>query len=115
MKKLFLAVCMLCVSAYIMPTTAYAENLTFGVYFDEADAQPDKSRVPVKRPTASITEHTLYINDCNSCVLQLVQDNEVVYSIVITSDTAELPESLTGNYELQIVRGNVCFWTEIEL
>lgn len=115
MKKVFLALCFFCASAYIMPAAAYQENqLIFGVSYDASKTQ-DKSRIPVKRPTAYISGHTLYIYGCEGCVLQLVQDGEVVYSTVITSDTIELPETFTDIYDLQIVRGKICFWTEIEL
>lgn len=116
MKKLILAVCMLCASAYIMPVAAYEEEpLTFGVYYDEAKTGYNKPRTPIKRPTAFIIGHTLYIYSCEGCALHLAQDDEIVYSDVITSDTIELPESFTGSYKLLIVRGNICFWAEIEL
>lgn len=115
MKKLFLAVCIFCASASIMPAATYEKTtLTFGVSYDENKTYPIP-RTPVKRPTAYISGHTLYIYGCEGCVLQLVQNGEVVYSTVITSDTIELPETFTGIYDLQIVRGKICFWTEIEL
>lgn len=115
MKKVFLALCIFCASASIMLAAANQENqLTFGVSYDDSNTR-DKSRTTVKRPIAYITGHTLYINDCEGCVLQLVQNGEVGYSIVITSDTVELPETFTGDYELQILRGNICFWTDVEL
>lgn len=115
MKKIFLALCLFCASASIMPAAAYQENqLTFGVSYDDSNVR-DHPRTPVKRPTAYISGHTLYIYGCEGCVLQLVQNGEVIYSTVIASDTVELPETFTGNYDLQIVRGNICFWTEIEL
>lgn len=115
MKKVFLAVCIFCASAYIMPAAAYEKTtLTFGVSYDDSNIR-SLPRTPVKRPTAYISGHTLYIYGCEGCVLQLVQNGEVVYSTVITSDTIELPETFTGIYDLQIVRGKICFWTEIEL
>lgn len=116
MKKAFLALCVFCASASIMLAAANQENqLTFGISYDDSKTYPDKTRTPVKRPTAYISGHTLYINGCEGCVLQLVQNGEVVYSIVITSDTVELPETFMGDYELQILRGDICFWADIEL
>lgn len=114
MKKVFLAICLLCVSAYMMPVSANEEPLTFGVYYEYGDVY-QHPRTPAKCPTASINDHTLYINGCEGCTLRLMLDDETVYSTVITSDTVELPENLSGSYELQIVRGSICFWTEIEL
>lgn len=40
-------------------------------------------RTPVKPPSASLNDHTLYIEDATGCTLQLVQDDEIVYSTVI--------------------------------
>lgn len=116
MKKVFLALCFFCASATIMPAAAYHQEnqLTFSVNYDDLNIR-SHPRTPVKRPTAYISGHTLFIYGCEGCVLQLVQNSEVVYSTIITSNTVDLPDTLTGNYELQIVRGKICFWTEIEL
>jgi len=113
MKRVFLAICLFCTSAYIMPVAAY-DDLTFSVCFDESNIIK-KPRTPVKCPMASIDGHTLYIESCEGCQLQLVKDNDVVYSTVITSGVVELPDTFTGNYELRIIRGGICFWAEIEL
>lgn len=115
MKKVFLAISLLCASAYMMPVSAEEEPLTFDVYYDDVNTLPGHPRTPVKCPTASIVGHTLYITGCEDCILQLMLGDKTVYSIVITADTVELPESLDGNYELRIVQGNYCFWAEIEL
>lgn len=74
-----------------------------------------KPRTPIKCPSASIEGHTLYINDCDGCMLQLLGENGIVYSTIIVDSIAELPEDLTGIYELQVIRGNYCFWAEVEL
>ena len=74
---------------------------------------------PVQVPSVSIDGHTLYFfTPCDGCVLNLVDENGVVvYSLVIPEATTslELPAELSGEYELQIVRGNYCFWGEIDL
>jgi len=72
-------------------------------------------RTPVKRPTASISNHTLYIQGCNGCILQLISDNDIVYTTVISGGTVELPEEFTGTFRIEIIRGDYCFWAEIEL
>lgn len=72
-------------------------------------------KAPVRCPSASINGHTLYINGCDGCIMQLLEGDDIVYSAVITDGIVELPEELTGIYELQIIRGNYCFWAEIEL
>lgn len=72
-------------------------------------------KVPVRCPSASINEHTLYIEGCDGCIMQLLDGDDIVYSAVIADGVVELPEELTGIYELQIIRGDYCFWAEIEL
>ncbi|MCI5504893.1 MAG: hypothetical protein ACI3YT_09475 [Prevotella sp.] len=115
MKKVILAICIFCFTVCVVSAASIeGTELIFGVCFDESDIFPDKPRTPIKRPTAYLMNHTLYIYDCEGCMLRILKNNEVIYSIVINSDMVELPESLTGLYELQVVRGEIRFWTEIE-
>lgn len=114
MKKFIILFCFLCI--YNTENFATTESeIDFEIYYDEKDGVKGNPRSPVKTPDASLDDHTLYIYACEGCVLQLVQNDEVVYSTIITSDIVELPESLSGTYELQIIRGNYCFWADIEL
>ena len=67
---------------------------------------PHKS--PVQVPEVSL----------DGCVLNIVDGSgALVYTLVIPAGTTslELPATLTGDYELQIIRGNYCFWGEIVL
>ena len=73
-------------------------------------------RTPVMIPEVTMSGHTLhFITPCTGLTLQLVQDDEVCYETVITSDYLEIPSSIRGVYELQILRGNYVFFAEIEL
>ena len=80
--------------------------------------QPIK-RSPVMAPSLSLEDYTLYFNtSCDGCVLQLVnEDGDIEYGIIIPEDTEtlSLPLYLEGEYELQIIRGNYCFYGYIEL
>ena len=70
---------------------------------------------PIVIPRASLDGHTLhFITPCTGLTLQLVQDDEVCYETVITSDYLEIPSSITGVYELQILRGDYVFFAEVE-
>ena len=77
------------------------------------------NRSPVMAPTLCIEDHTLYfITPCDGCLLQLLnEDGEVEFAIEIPeeSETLTLPFYLEGEYELQIIRGNFCFFGFIEL
>ena len=67
-------------------------------------------------PEVTIDGHTLhFITPCTGLTIQLVQDDEVYYETVITSDYLEIPSSITGVYELQILRGDYVFFADIDL
>ena len=74
---------------------------------------------PIQVPEISLDDYTLYFfTPCDGCTLNLVDENNVVvYTIVIPANTTSwvLPATLSGEYELQIIRGNHCFWGMIEL
>lgn len=74
---------------------------------------------PVQVPSVSLDGHTLYFfTPCDGCTLNLVDENDVVvYTLVIPAGTTSLalPATLSGNFELQIIRGNYCFWGTITL
>ena len=74
---------------------------------------------PIVPPSIGIEGNTLYIySGCVDDTLQLVDaDDTVVYYEEITDSISEitLPESLSGEYELQILQGNFCFYAVIEL
>lgn len=63
-------------------------------------------------------ENILIYSPLEDSVLQLVNDEgEVEYSIVIPENAMSLalPSYLSGEYELQIIRGQFCFYGYIEL
>ena len=67
-------------------------------------------------PIVDLDDHTLYFTtSCVGDTLQLVQNGVVVYSTVIASDEVELPATLEGDFELQIIHDNWLFYGIIEL
>jgi len=75
---------------------------------------PHKS--PVQVPIVDLDNHTLYFTtSCVGDTLQLVQNDVVVYSTVIADDEVELPETLTGEFEIQIIQDEWLFYGVIEL
>lgn len=71
---------------------------------------------PVQVPIVDLEDHTLYFTtSCVGDTLQLVQNDVVVYSTIITSNEVELPATLEGEFELQIIHGNWLFYGDIEL
>ena len=80
---------------------------------------PGHPKSPVTPPSVSIDGHTLYLySGCAGATLQVVHALGVaVYTeeLYETTTEVELPETLLGEYELQILRGNYCFYAAIEL
>ena len=74
---------------------------------------------PVQMPTVVQDGYTLYIiNGCTGATLVLRDALETeVYSTLITDETDEiiLPSTLSGTYEILIIRGSITFGGEIEL
>ena len=79
---------------------------------DPTDDKPTGPKFPVLVPEVSIDDYVLTVDDsCLGCELRLVDENDnVVYTTVITSNTLVLPSYLSGEYELQIIRGIWCFY-----
>ena len=74
---------------------------------------------PITIPTISLDDHTLYFDTpCDGCTLNIVDSNNVVvYTTVIPTGTTSLvlPQTLSGEYELQIICGNYLFYGKIDL
>ncbi len=74
---------------------------------------------PVLMPTVVQDGYTLYFySGCAGSTLQIRDEFEtVVYSTAITDETDEitLPTTLSGSYEIRLIRGSNTFVGEIEL
>ena len=113
------------ISCMAFPTTTFAQvRNTEPILLQITDIDPTADlggphKAPVQVPSVSLDDHTLYFfTPCDGCTLNLVDENDVVvYTIVIPAGTTSLllPATLSGNFELQIIRGNYCFWGEITL
>ena len=97
-----------------------AQPIDFGVgYEDPTDPMDDDKRSPILVPEVDIDGYTLtFYTPCDGCVLRLIDENDVVvYSTVIPTGATSLvlPSYLSGDYEIQIVRGIFCFYGYINL
>ena len=45
----------------------------------------------------------------------MVQSDNICYEVEITGNILTIPATFTGVYELQIVSGDIIFYTEVEL
>ena len=88
-------------------------------YTDPYDEFNNAQRGPIHVPNIDINDHTLsFITPCDGCTLQLVdEDGIVLFTTVIPNGATNLvlPSYLSGEYEIQIVRGNFYFYGYIIL
>ena len=74
---------------------------------------------PIDYPSVAIEGHTLYLYDgCDETTLRLVSSDEIiVFNTVVEEGTSivNLPATLTGEYRLEIVDGDIIFYCYIEL
>lgn len=121
MKKKLLVFMMLT----MLPLSTVRVNAMFGDlylqvrYEDPDDEKDNKNRTPVLIPEVSIDEYTLYFyTPCVGCILRVVNEMGIAeYTTVIPVGAEELvlPSYLSGDYELQIIRDNWCFYGDITL
>ena len=118
-KRLFVLLLMLALlplsNLYVV---AQPIDLSVG-YVDPTDPKDDDPRSPILVPEVDSEGYTLtFYTPCDGCVLRLVDENDVVvYSTVIPTGTTSLvlPSYLSGEYEIQIVQGNIYFYGYINL
>ena len=102
--------------------SVYAEpeliDLEVGIEDPEQGALGQQKN-PISIPDIGLENHTLYFyTPCDDCTLRLLDENDiVVYSTVIVTGTTSLvlPSTLSGEYEIQIIQGNICFYGYIDL
>lgn len=101
----------------IVASSAMAQRIGLQIqYVDPTKELGGPHRNPVDIPEVSLDDHTLYFTtSCVGDTLQLVQNGVVVYSTVIADDEVELPETLTGEFEIQIIQDEWLFYGVIEL
>jgi len=109
---------------------AFFPLFSLGVYADPTDLElevgyedpfnnDDGHRGPILIPRIGIDAHSLFFyTTCDNCTLRILnEDSEVEYSTTIPSGTHTmvLPSYLSGEYRIEIIRGNFCFWGYIIL
>lgn len=117
-KKLFYLMMMALLPSFSVQVQADPVDLNLG-YVDPEIGKSGQQRSPIAIPEVDIDDYTLsFITPCDGCTLQLVdEDGIVVYTTVIPNGATNLvlPSYLSGEYEIQIVRGNFYFYGYIIL
>lgn len=88
------------------------------IILNSVNATATKSkRTPICLPTAFIEGTTISFDySCIGCALAILQDEVLVYACTINEEgNIELPDYLTGVFELRLQRGSTTFVGEFEL
>lgn len=129
MKRIFIA--FICLIGYLTPFIHAYDNSSF-LTINISDGEGEKLPLQIKKdekengngepdrrtliPEVTLQGNTLhFITPCNGCTFRLVQDNNISYEIEIIGNTLAIPTAFTGLYELQIISGDIIFYTEVEL
>lgn len=105
---------------YTHPSVLVASTpVVLDVYIeDPTEILNPRPKSPIIPPSVSLDDHILYFDTpCDGCTLNIVDENDlVVYTTVIPTGTTSLvlPSTLSGEYIIEIIRGNYCFWGLIE-
>lgn len=121
-KKRFLIISCLAAMLSFTSVNVYADPegivLHLG-YEDPNDGDDGLQRSPILVPEISLDGNSIIFDTpCDGCTLRLVDANDnVVYSTVIPTGTTSLvlPSSLSGEYKIEIIQGNLCFYGYINL
>ena len=117
-KKRFILISLMMVILPLLNMYVHSTPVTLNAgYKDPTLSQTNPQKGPVLVPEVNLDDYTLTFDaSCLGCELRLLdEDGVLVYSTTITSSTLVLPSYLSGNYELQIIRGNFCFYGDISL
>lgn len=120
-KKLFLLLISFLLLG-VASTEAREQGFSVSIKVRKVDGTPTQSggsKTPVLFPIVDQDGHTIEIETPHAeYVLNIVDSNNiVVYTVVVPSTVSEveLPESLSGTYELQLIQGDLCFYGDITL
>ena len=118
MKRVIFVLALVLASSFSGVKAQDEIDLEEGIYDPTEEHEPPQ-KGPVLVPSVSIDDYTLYfMTPCDGCTFRLLDENDVVvYSTVIPTGTTSLvlPSYLSGEYEIQIIWGNIYFWGYILL
>ena len=123
-KRITILFCIIALFTPICASPVISESIFVNIdlnikYIDPTNGNDGVQKTPILKPSVGVKGGMLYLMDgCYGCMLSLVSTNgEEVYSeyVEFGTDIIELPEYLSGEYEIRLVRGDICFYGMIGL
>lgn len=120
MKRLLVVLlCMMLLGSVNVAATGLGSQINLEVkIINDTPINPGGPKSPIIIPTVWQYGHELEIEVPHSgYILNVVSGTTVVYSVTVSEDdmVIQLPASLSGEYELQLIRGQFIFYGFIEL
>lgn len=119
MKKTFVTFALTALSVICCASSYEGCPLDLSVnIIDDTPIAHDKGKSPIRMPAIWQDGHTISFQSYHpEYIINIVQDGEMIFSSVIPADVAlyDLPGYVSGECVIQFIRGNYCFWAEIEL
>jgi len=116
MKKIFIAIMLLFATNI---TTMKAEDVILHPRnTGHGSDHGNKPRTPIVIPEAYIDGYTLtFDTSCIGCPITLLDEDEnIVFTAIVNAEgIVNLPDTLSGTFELQLERGGIIFVGEIVL
>lgn len=120
MKKIVLVLlCLIFIHGRIMASENELIPLNIEVeVIDEEPSMSGHSKTPLRMPRIYQNGYKLTLSGSHpEYIINIVQDDELVYSSVIPAGVTEfeLPSYLSGECIIQFIKGRFCFWGNITL
>ena len=121
MKRIVLSLLVICCMFAGSMTVSAQEEIELTASRIKNEGSGNNPRSPIHVPSASIDDHTFYINESHpDYVLQVVDPDDeenVIYEVLMPAgvNSVVLPSSLVGEYVIQLLWGDWRFWGYIEL
>ncbi|MBQ6208919.1 MAG: DUF3244 domain-containing protein [Prevotella sp.] len=119
-KKALSIISLVCMAFTALGLSAQTtDSISLQVGYIDPTKELGTHKSPIMPPIVYLDDYILFFDTpCDGCTVNVVDGSGVVvYTTVIPSGTTSLvlPATLSGEYELQIISGNYCFWGIITL
>ena len=82
---------------------------------DKGQTSPRPSKVPARPLCIDITAHVITVPEQLVGYTLTLSDGEESYTYLISGTTLSVPQEISGEYELTITNGNICYHGEVEI
>lgn len=82
---------------------------------DKGQTNPHPSKAPARPLCIDITANVITVPEQLVGYTLTLSNGEDCYTYIISGTTLSIPQGISGEYELTITNGNVCYQGEVEI